>query len=391
MRIVTLPGDGIGPEVTAAAVELLRHVGDLHIDEHLIGGASIDAHGVALTDEVIAVCKDAKAVLLGAVGGPRWDTTDQTRRRPEEGLLRIRRELGKDGEGLYANLRPVRPNHALIDASPLKREIIEGTDLLVVRELTGGIYYGDRGVTEAGATYDTCEYTEHEIRRIAEIAFEQAQVRGIEKGRTPRVTSVDKANVMDTSRLWRATVEEVHRQERFNEIELEHLLVDNAAAQLVARPATFDVILTENTFGDILSDEAAMLTGSIGMLPSASIDAIPPGLFEPAHGSAPDIAGRGIANPLAMFLTVGMMLRIGFANQSAAEDVEGAVEDVLDAGLRTPDLAREVSEHVVGDSEATEGIRVVGTSEITAAVIEAYNTRAEARAPMPSIAAAVAH
>jgi 3-isopropylmalate dehydrogenase len=385
---VVLPGDGIGPEVTAAAIELLQHVDDFDTEDHLIGGASIDAHGVALTDEVIEVCKIADAVLLGAVGGPRWDTTDQTRPRPEEGLLRIRRELGKDGDGLYANLRPVRPNHALIDASPLKRGLIEGTDLLVVRELTGGIYYGDRGITKAGATYDTCEYTAGEIRRIAEIAFEQALVRGIEKDRTPLVTSVDKANVMDTSRLWRATVEEVHRDERFKDIELEHLLVDNAAAQLVARPATFDVILTENTFGDILSDEAAMLTGSIGMLPSASIDAIPPGLFEPAHGSAPDIAGRGIANPLAMFLTVGMMLRIGFANQFAAEDVEGAVEDVLDAGLRTPDLAREVSEHVVGDSEATQGIRVVGTDEMTSAVIEAYNVRAQARTTEVSAARA---
>jgi 3-isopropylmalate dehydrogenase len=387
-RIVVLPGDGIGPEVVDAALELLGHVGDFHVDERLIGGASIDAHGVALTDEVIEVCKEADAVLLGAVGGPQWDTTDQTRPRPEEGLLRIRRKLGRDGEGLYANLRPVRPNHALIDASPLKRELIEGTDLLVVRELTGGIYYGERGVTDTGATYDTCEYTAREIRRIAEIAFEQALVRGVEKDRTPRVTSVDKANVMDTSRLWRATVEELHRDERFKDIELEHLLVDNAAAQLVARPATFDVILTENTFGDILSDEAAMLTGSIGMLPSASIDAIPPGLFEPAHGSAPDIAGQGIANPLAMFLTVGMMLRIGFASQGDAEDIEGAVEDVLDSGLRTPDLAREVSEHVLGDSEATQGIKVVGTSEMTKAVIEAYTARARARTTDLSIAVA---
>jgi 3-isopropylmalate dehydrogenase len=371
-----------------AARKLLDAIGGFEIEEHLIGGASIDMYGVALTDQVIDACKEANAVLLGAVGGPRWETTDQTRPRPEEGLLRIRRELGKDGEGLYANLRPVRPNHALIDASPLKRELIEGTDLLVVRELTGGIYYGARGITKAGATYDTCEYTAHEIRRIAQIAFQQAMLRGVEKNRTPRVTSVDKANVMDTSRLWRKVVEEVHQEALFKDIELEHLLVDNAAAQLVARPASFDVILTENTFGDILSDQAAMLTGSIGMLPSASIDEIPPGLFEPAHGSAPDIADKGVANPLAMFLTVGMMLRIAFSKQEAADDVEGAVEDVLDAGLRTPDLAREVSEHVVGRSEATQGIRVVGTNEMTNAVIDAYNARAEDRETEASVAVA---
>jgi 3-isopropylmalate dehydrogenase len=225
LRIVALPGDGIGPEVMAAALRLLEAIGEFEIEEHLIGGVSIDAHGVALTDEVIAACnvdRGVQAVLLGAVGGPKWDTTDSTLPRPEEGLLRIRRELGQDGEGLYANLRPVRPQHALIEASPLKRELIEGTDLLVVRELTGGIYYGARG-TRDGTTYDTCEYTPREIERIADIAFSQAKARAEEKRRPAKVTSVDKANVMDTSRLWRATVEDFQR-EHYPDIELEHLL-----------------------------------------------------------------------------------------------------------------------------------------------------------------------
>lgn len=367
VRIVALPGDGIGPEVMNAALALLDVVGDFDVEKHLIGGASIDEHGTPLTDEVIDACgpqNKVQAVLLGAVGGPQWDTTDQSRPRPEEGLLRIRRALGKNGEGLYANLRPVRPQPALLAASPLKREVIENTDLLVVRELTGGIYYGARGVNSNGATFDTCEYTESEILRIADIAFAQALLRAAESGRDPKVTSVDKANVMDTSRLWRATVVKLH-EESYSEVILEHLLVDNAAAQLVARPSSFDVILTENTFGDILSDEAAMLTGSIGMLPSASVDEIPPGLFEPAHGSAPDIADKGIANPLAMFLTVAMMLRIQLGDGQSASDVERAVEIVLDNGLRTPDLAR-ISDDAYGATT------VVGTEEMTAAVISAF-------------------
>jgi 3-isopropylmalate dehydrogenase len=373
VRIVTLPGDGIGPEVMAAALTLLDAVGRFEVEERLIGGASIDEHGIALTDDVILACKGegVKAVLLGAVGGPKWDTTDQSKPRPEQGLLRLRRDLGKDGEGLYANLRPVRPQPALLDASPLKREIIEGTDLLVVRELTGGIYYGEHGVNQEGKTFDTCEYDEQEIVRIAKIAFEQARFRAAERGRPPKVTSVDKANVMRTSRLWRAVVERVH-EELFAEVKLEHLLVDNAAAQLVARPASFDVILTENTFGDILSDEAAMLTGSIGMLPSASVDEIPPGLYEPAHGSAPDIAGKGIANPLAMFLTVAMMLRIQLFDIRRAAEIEQAVEIVLDQGLRTPDLMRAGDSAVDSASAERAELRVVGTEEMTAAVVGAY-------------------
>jgi 3-isopropylmalate dehydrogenase len=322
--IVTLPGDGIGPEVTAAAVEVLTALrADLTFDEHPIGGASIDAHGTALTDEVLAAARASDAVLLGAVGGPKWDTTDPDRPRPEQGLLGLRRELD-----LYANLRPVRPSSALLDASPLRREVIEGTDLVVVRELTGGIYFGEKTRTDARAT-DLNVYTVPEIERIARTAFGAVR---------RRVASVDKANVLETSRLWRATVNRLHADE-FPDVELEHVLVDNAAMQLVSAPARFDVILTDNMFGDILSDEAAMLTGSIGMLPSASLGAPgAPGMFEPVHGSAPDIAGRGIANPLAMFLSGAMMLRhgLGFENEAAA--LESAVDRALESGLRTHDL-----------------------------------------------------
>ncbi|MGI8805919.1 MAG: 3-isopropylmalate dehydrogenase, partial [Thermoleophilaceae bacterium] len=294
LRIACLPGDGIGPEVMGAARELLARIGDFELSEHAIGGASIDAHGTALTDDVLDACRGSDAVLLAAVGGPRWDTTDPHAPRPEQGLLGLRKGLG-----LFANLRPVRPSTALLDASPLRRERIEGTDLLVVRELTGGIYFGDRG-REGGRAFDTCAYTVEEIERIARAAFGLAR---------RRVTSVDKANVLETSRLWRETVERVAREH--SDVELEHMLVDNAAMQLVSRPTHFDVLLTENMFGDILSDEAAMLTGSIGMLPSASVGAAGPGLFEPVHGSAPDIAGTGAANPLAMLVSVAMMLRFG--------------------------------------------------------------------------------
>jgi 3-isopropylmalate dehydrogenase len=332
-RIITLPGDGIGPEIMAPALELLRSVGDFEFEEHLFGGASIDAHGTALTDEVLEACRRADAVLLAAVGGPKWDTTDAQAPRPEQGLLGLRRGLG-----LYANLRPVKPLPALYDASPLRRERIEGTDLLVVRELTGGIYFGEKTRTATSAS-DVCSYTTAEIERIARTAFRAARA---------KVTSVDKANVLETSRLWREVVGEIHARE-FPDIQLEHLLVDNAAMQLVSAPRHFDVILTENMFGDILSDEAAMLTGSIGLLPSASLGGggddgagSPgeggPGLFEPVHGSAPDIAGQGLANPLAMFLSVAMLLRHGLGLEREAAAVESAVERALAAGLRTPDL-----------------------------------------------------
>jgi 3-isopropylmalate dehydrogenase len=319
-RIVALPGDGIGPEVMAAARRLLDQVGEFEIEEQPIGGASIDAHGTALTDEVLDACRSADAVLLAAVGGPKWDSTDPGAPRPEQGLLGLRKGLE-----LFANLRPVRPSPALLDASPLRRDRIEGTDLLVVRELTGGIYFGDSGRDDSRA-FDTCVYTVDEITRIAEVAFKFAR---------RKVTSVDKANILETSRLWRETV---GRLAESHDVELEHLLVDNAAMQLVSRPSDFDVILTENMFGDILSDEAAMLTGSIGMLPSASLGDQQPGLFEPVHGSAPDIAGTGQANPLAMILSAAMMLRHGLGLEAQAAAVESAVERALAEGLRTPDL-----------------------------------------------------
>ncbi len=335
--IVTLPGDGIGPEVLASALTVLDAVApDLAYDEHPFGGASIDAHGTALTDEVLEACRNADAVLLAAVGGPKWDGAPV---RPEQGLLGLRKGLG-----LYANLRPVRPLPALYDASPLRREIIERTDLLVVRELTGGIYFGDKGRTD-GRAHDVCEYSTEEIERIARTAFNAAR---------SRVTSVDKANVLETSRLWREVVTRVHADE-FPNIELEHLLVDNAAMQLVAAPRHFEVILTENMFGDILSDEAAMLTGSIGMLPSASLgEPGAPGLFEPVHGSAPDIAGRGVANPLAMILSAALMLRHGLSREAEAAAVESAVDRALEGGLRTADLGgtattAETTEAVMGE------------------------------------------
>jgi 3-isopropylmalate dehydrogenase len=321
-RIVLLPGDGIGPEVMAAATRVLAELGDFELDERLVGGASIDAHGTALTDDVLEACRNADAVVLAAVGGPKWDTTDPDAPRPEQGLLGLRKGLG-----LFANLRPVRPSPALLDASPLKRDRIEGTDLLVVRELTGGIYFGDRGL-EGDTAHDTCVYSEPEIERIAKVAFDLAR---------RKVTSVDKANILETSRLWRKVVTRVG--ERNGATPLEHILVDNAAMQLVSRPAEFDVILTENMFGDILSDEAAMLTGSLGMLPSASLgDGSGPGLFEPVHGSAPDIAGKGTANPLAMFGSVAMMLRHGLAMETEAAALESALDRALEDGLRTPDL-----------------------------------------------------
>jgi 3-isopropylmalate dehydrogenase len=334
-RIVTLPGDGIGPELLAPALEVLRAVGDFHFESHPFGGASIDLHGTALTDETLAACRAADAVLLAAVGGPKWDTTDPGAPRPEQGLLGLRKVLG-----LYANLRPVKPLPALYEASPLRRERIEGTDLLVVRELTGGIYFGEKTRTPDFAS-DVCAYSRAEIERIARTAFGAARA---------KVSSVDKANVLETSRLWREVVNDVHARE-FPHIELDHVLVDNAAMQLVSAPSAFEVILTENMFGDILSDEAAMITGSIGMLPSASLGEGGPGLFEPIHGSAPDIAGRGVANPLAMFLSAALMLRHGLGLESEAAAVESAVERALGNGLRTPDLGGDA-----GTQEATRAV-----------------------------------
>jgi len=360
-RIVLLPGDGIGPEIVSAARGLLERLGEFEFSEHPVGGASIDAHGTALTDEVLDACRDADAVLLGAVGGPKWDTTDPSAPRPEQGLLGLRKGLG-----LYANLRPVRPSPALVNASPLRTERIEGTDLLVVRELTGGIYFGDSG-RDGETAHDTCEYSVAEVERIARVGFEAAERRASAGGQTPRVTSVDKANVLETSRLWRETVTRVARE--YREVELDHMLVDNAAMQLVSHPAHFDVLLTENMFGDILSDESAMLTGSLGMLPSASLADSGPGLFEPVHGSAPDIAGQGIANPLATFLSAAMMLRHGLDRPDEASAIERAVDSALEGGLRTPDLASDGTTRPAapGLPEQIE----VGTDEMTEAVIEA--------------------
>jgi 3-isopropylmalate dehydrogenase len=336
-HIVTLPGDGIGPEILPAAIEVLAAVGaDFEYDERLFGGASIDAHGTALTDDTLAACRSADAVLLAAVGGPKWDTTDPSKPRPEQGLLGLRRGLG-----LFANLRPVKPLPALYESSPLRREIIDGTDLLVVRELTGGIYFGEKTRTEDSAS-DLCSYTRGEVERIARVAFAAAHT---------RVTSVDKANVLETSRLWREVISGLHAAE-FPNLELEHVLVDNASMMLVASPRHFEVIVTENMFGDILSDEAAMLTGSIGMLPSASLgEAGTPGVFEPVHGSAPDIAGRGVANPLAMFLSAALMLRHGFGLETEAAAIESAVDGALADGLRTRDLGGEA-----GTADATRAV-----------------------------------
>jgi 3-isopropylmalate dehydrogenase len=352
--IVVLAGDGIGPEIVESTRKVLDRIAEFDYVEHLIGGISIDETGKALTDAVTEACRACDAVLLGAVGGPKWDeavAADPSAPRPEQGLLGIRKALG-----LYANLRPVKPSPALIGSSPLKEDRITGTDLLVVRELTGGIYFGDSG-RDGDSAHDDCFYSVPEITRIAKTAFEAARQRSVGRETGPRVTSVDKANVMETSRLWRETVKRVAND--YPDVELDHMLVDNTAMQLVSRPADFDVIVTENLFGDILSDEAAMLTGSLGMLPSASIGAEgEPGLFEPVHGSAPDIAGQGIANPLATMLSAAMMLRYGLDMPEGADRIEDAVDAVLASGLRTPDL-------FTGSAGEVEA----GTGQVTDAVL----------------------
>lgn len=353
-NVCLLPGDGIGPEIIAEGVKVLDAVGEKHgvafnYQEALIGGCAIDATGSALPEETLTCAKASDAVLLAAVGGPKWDTTDPAKPRPEQGLLGIRKELG-----LYTNLRPVQIFDALSDASTLKLEVIKGVDLMIVRELTGGLYFGkrERFYDEPGAgvngapgqrAYDTLEYREYEIERIARQAFEAARKR---KG---KVTSVDKANVLETSRMWREIVHRVGSE--YPDVELEDLLVDNTAMQLINRPADFDVVVTENMFGDILSDEAAQITGSLGMLASASLgDGT--ALYEPSHGSAPDIAGRGIANPLAQILSVEMMLRYSFGMNDAADDIRRAVDAVLNEGWRTGDIrdASTPDDHVVGTS-----------------------------------------
>ena len=335
-RITLLAGDGIGPEITAVARELLdavsvRHGFELRYDEQPIGGAAIDATGEPLPPSTLEACREADAVLLAAIGSPQYDSLPRDKR-PESGLLGLRAGLG-----LFANLRPVKIIPALAGASSLKPEVIEGVDLLVVRELTGGVYFGTpKGRVEADGhvrAFNTMAYSDFEIDRIARVGFDLALQRG------GRLCSVDKANVLDVSQLWRDRVEAIATD--YPDVALSHMYVDNAAMQLVRAPKQFDVILTSNLFGDILSDEAAMLTGSIGMLPSASLGSSGPGLFEPIHGSAPDIAGQDLANPMAMVLSAAMLLRIGLKQNAAATDLEAAVERTLEAGFRTGDLMAE--------------------------------------------------
>ena len=348
-RITLLAGDGIGPEIMAVARQLLdavssRHGFTLHYDEQPMGGAAIDATGEPLPASTLEGCRGADAVLLAAIGSPRYDSLPREKR-PETGLLALRAGLG-----LFANLRPVKIIPALIDASTLKPEVIEGVDLVVVRELTGGVYFGTpKGRVEAEGrvrAFNTMAYFADEIDRIARVGFDLARQRG------GRLCSVDKANVLDVSQLWRDRVEALHAAS-YSDVELSHLYVDNAAMQLVRNPRQFDVLLTSNLFGDILSDEAAMLSGSIGMLPSASLGESGPGLFEPIHGSAPDIAGQDRANPMAMVLSAAMMLRVGLQQEAAAAALEEAVDRVLAAGYRTGDLmapgCRELGCRAMGD------------------------------------------
>ena len=348
-RICVFPGDGIGPEVVREALSVLRTVEEVsgtrrfETEEELLGGASYDAHGVPMTDRALSLARSSDAILLGAVGGPKWDQLP-FEVRPERGLLELRKTLG-----LFANLRPAKVYGPLVDASPLRRELVEGIDLLVVRELTGGIYFGEpRGVrmidgVETGINTEV--YDRPEIERVARVAFE------LGRKRTGKVTSVDKANVLETSVLWRKVLTEVGERE-FPDVALSHMLVDNCAMQLVRSPRQFDVIVTTNLFGDILTDEASMVTGSIGMLPSASLGGTV-GLYEPIHGSAPDIEGKGLANPLAMILSVAMMLNYSFDMTEEAALIENAVGKALADGYRTGDIYRE-----------GPGIRRVGTSEI---------------------------
>jgi 3-isopropylmalate dehydrogenase len=330
-KIVVLPGDGVGPEVTRETVRVLEvvsnHFGlELQFEQALIGGAAYDAAGSPLPAGTVAACKAATAVLLGAVGGPKWADIP-VEHRPEQGLLGLRKTLG-----LFANLRPVTSIPELATASPLKPERLRGVDILVIRELTGGIYFGKRGRT-ATAAFDTCEYTAEEIERVCRVAAELALKR---RG---KVTSVDKANVLDTSRLWRDVATRVFRDE-FPQLTVEHLLVDAAAMHLLSRPADFDVLVTENMFGDILTDEASMLSGSMGLLPSASLGSGGgPGLYEPIHGSAPDIAGQGLANPCGTILSAALMLRHSCQAEPAAAAIEAAVSAALQAGARTRDIA----------------------------------------------------
>lgn len=352
-RIVLLPGDGIGPEIVAQAELVLRAVGEryghaFHFESHRIGGIAIDETGDPLPEETVAACRAADAVLLGAVGGPKWDDPS-AKTRPEAGLLRIRKELK-----LFANLRPIVTFDELVDASPLKREIVAGTDILFVRELTGGIYFGDSGRTERDGqevAYATMQYSTEEVERVIRLAAELA------RQRRGKLTSVDKANVLEPSRLWRSVAERVMKEE-FPDVDYSVVLVDAMAMHLISHPKDYDVVVTSNMFGDILTDEASMLPGSLGMLPSASVGAEGPGLFEPIHGSAPDIAGKDVANPLATILASAMMLRHVLQQDQEAAAIEAAVRAVLAEGARTADIA------AGGDSP-------IGTTEMGRCVVDA--------------------
>ena len=349
--IAVLPGDGIGPEIVPQAIRVLEAVADrhgisLHFEEAAIGGGAYDATGHPLPPETLDLCRRADSVLLGAVGGPKWDAVQPASLRPEVGaLLPLRKNLG-----LFANLRPARLHPALASASSLRPDLVsDGLDILVVRELTGGIYFAEpKGRSEDGrAAVDTCRYTVEEIERIARVAFRAALARG------KRLCSVDKANVLETSRLWRETVSGLAAE--YPDVELSHMLVDNCAMQLVRNPRQFDVIVTENMFGDILSDQASMLTGSLGMLPSASLGEGTKGLYEPIHGSAPDIAGKGTANPLATILSAALLLRYSLKHEQAASNIEKAVESALAAGHRTADITAP-GEASLGTSEITDRV-----------------------------------
>ena len=350
MKIAVLPGDGIGPEIVAQAVRVLRRLElPLDLQEAPVGGAGVDASGDPLPEATLALARSADAILFGAIGGPRYDALPRDKR-PERGLLRLRKELG-----LFANLRPASVFPELAQASSLKPELVAGLDIVIVRELTGDIYFGEpRGIHTLASGeregFNTMRYREGEIRRIARVAFEAARRRG------RKLCSVDKANVLETTELWKQVVTELGKD--YADVELTHMYVDNCAMQLVRNPRQFDVIVTGNLFGDILSDEASMLTGSIGMLPSASLDERGKGLYEPIHGSAPDIAGRGVANPLATILSAAMMLRYSFGRAADAERIESAVRKALGQGLRTADIY-------------TEGCRKVGTTQMGEAVLAA--------------------
>ena len=349
MKVAVLPGDGIGPEIIAQARRVLDKLNlKLELTEAPVGGAAYEKHGDPLPESTLRVAKDANAILFGAVGDPRYDRLERAKR-PEQAILGLRKELG-----LFANLRPARVHPELAAASSLKAEVVSGLDILIVRELTGDIYFGQpKGIRQKGKEregFDTMLYSEGEVRRIARVAFEAA------RKRNRRVCSVDKANVLETSQLWRDVM--TQEAKSYSDVELTHMYVDNCAMQLVRNPKQFDVIVTGNMFGDILSDEASMLTGSIGMLPSAALDEKGKGLYEPIHGTAPDIAGKGLANPLATILSAALMLRYSLGQAQAAERVERAVSRVLQSGLRTADIH-------------TEGARKVGTKEMGDAVVAA--------------------